>query len=152
MRTAVIRVGVDAAGELTSDRYADGIRQLRGLGYQVVAPPSQTPPGHRREIEVVVQTADPGALADTVAAAAGTAFGTDCTAGVMTFVSRGTDDDVLGVLAGFGLAGVVHRSSTPDGELVTVTLPATEQDRVPESRVHTALVSALNSEVRLVFG
>ena len=36
-------------------------------------------------------------------------------AGVLTFVSRGTDDDARGVLAGFGLTGEIERVAGDEG-------------------------------------
>jgi hypothetical protein len=43
--------------------------------------------------------------------------------GVVTFISRGTDDDARGVLAGFGLEAVeVERLEEDDDEVVRVVL------------------------------
>ena len=36
-------------------------------------------------------------------------------AGVLTYVSSGTDDDAHGVLAGFGLTGEVERAAGDEG-------------------------------------
>ena len=78
------------------------------------------------------------------------AFGTTPAAGVLTYVSRGTDDDAHGVLAGFGLAGEITRSAGYDGwDIVHVTLRKSDLERVPESRIHTALEASLNCEVRI---
>lgn len=66
----------------------------------------------------------------------------DC--GVVTFVSRGTDDDAHGVLAGFGLTGDVSRSRADDGwDVVTVTLQKSDLARIPESG-STALEASLS--------
>lgn len=71
--------------------------------------------------------------------------------GVLTYVSRGTDDDAHGVLAGLGLRGEVARRPTDAGwDVVTVTLRRADLTRVPESRVHTALEASLNCEVVIV--
>ncbi len=43
------------------------------------------------------------------------AFGTCPVPGVVTYVSRGTDDDAHGVLAGFGLTGEIDREPGDDG-------------------------------------
>lgn len=68
----------------------------------------------------------------------------------MTFVSRGTDDDAHGVLAGFGLTGEVERVLGDEGwDIVTVTLRKADLQRVPESRIHTALEASLNCEVHI---
>ena len=70
--------------------------------------------------------------------------------GVLTYVSHGTDDDAHGVLAGFGLAGEIERTPTDEGwDIVEVTLRKTDLERVPESRIHTALEASLNCEVRI---
>jgi hypothetical protein len=70
--------------------------------------------------------------------------------GVVTFISRGTDDDAYGVLAGLGLSGDVERVADDDGwDVVHVTLRKTDLERVPESRVHTALEASLNCEVHI---
>ena len=78
------------------------------------------------------------------------AFGTTPVAGVLTYVSRGTDDDVHGVLAAFGLTGEISRTPGDDGcDVVHVTLPEADLARVPESRIQTALEASLNCEVRI---
>ena len=78
------------------------------------------------------------------------AFGTDPGAGVLTFVSRGTDDDARGVLAGFGLTGDIERVPGDEGwDIITVTLRKTDLERIPESRIHTALEASTNCEVRI---
>ncbi len=70
--------------------------------------------------------------------------------GVITFVSRGTDDDAHGVLAGFGLTADIVRTPGDDGfDIVDVTLREADLERIPESRVHTALEASLNCEVRI---
>ena len=71
-------------------------------------------------------------------------------AGVVTFVSRGTDDDARGVLAGFGLTGEITRVPGDDGwDIVYVTLREDDLERIPESRIHTALEATLNCEVNI---
>ncbi len=79
------------------------------------------------------------------------AFGTAPIPGVVTYVSRGTDDDAHGVLAGFGLTGEITRTPGDDGlDIVHVTLRKADLDRIPESRIHTALEASLNCEVRIL--
>jgi hypothetical protein len=69
---------------------------------------------------------------------------------VITFVSRGTDDDALGVLSAFGLTGDIERTPGDDGfDIVYVTLRDSDLERIPESRVHTALEASLNCEVHI---
>ena len=71
-------------------------------------------------------------------------------AGVVTFISRGTDDDAHGVLSGFGLTGEIVRSPGDDGfDIVYVTLREADLERIPESRIHTALEASLNCEVHI---
>jgi hypothetical protein len=54
------------------------------------------------------------------------------------------------VLAGFGLTGDIARTPGPDGlDIVHVTLGRADLDRIPESRIHTALEASLNCEVRI---
>ena len=78
------------------------------------------------------------------------AFGTAPEPGVLTYVSRGTDDDAHGVLAGFGLAGDIERLAGDDGfDIMYVTLRKADLERVPESRIHTALEASLNCEVHI---
>ncbi len=70
---------------------------------------------------------------------------------MLTFISHGTDDDAYGVLAGFGLTGVIERTPGADGwDIITVTLRSADLQRVPESRIHTALEASTNCEVRIV--
>jgi len=60
------------------------------------------------------------------------------------------DDDAHGVLAAFGLSGEIVREPGDDGyDIVYVTLPEADLDRVPESRIHTALEASLNCEVHI---
>ena len=71
--------------------------------------------------------------------------------GVLTFVSHGTDDDARGVLAGFGVPGIIERTPGDDGwDILTVTLQKGDLVRIPESRIHTALEASTNCEVRIV--
>jgi hypothetical protein len=81
----------------------------------------------------------------------GKAFPTSPIPGVVTFVSRGTDDDAHGILAGFGLTGDIVRTPGDDGfDIVDVTLREADLERIPESRIHTALEASLNCEVRII--
>ncbi|CAN5527718.1 hypothetical protein BH09ACT8_BH09ACT8_62160 [soil metagenome] len=158
MRTAVVRVGVDPSGELSAEQLGAGMTALAELandaGAEVLdADLAALPPG-RREVEVLLAADDrDGALAIALQLC-GNAFetlGAVLVPGVVTFVSRGTDDDALGVLSGFGLAGTIERFPGGDGwDIVEVTLRKEDLTRVPESRIHTALEASLNSEVRIL--
>jgi hypothetical protein len=154
MRTAVVRVGVDGAGELVPAQLRDGMARLRELagaaGIEVVENNLAAMPPQRREVELLIAGDDPAELQRLAVGLCAKAFGTTPVPGVVTFISRGTDDDAYGVLAGFGLAGEVERVPGDDGwDVVHVTLRKTDLDRVPESRVHTALEASLNCEVHI---
>jgi hypothetical protein len=154
MRTAVVRVNVDAAGELTAKELSDGMTQLReladGAGAGVVDNNLPAMPPSRREVELLIAGADPDALKQIAVSLCTKAFGTMPAAGVVTYVSRGTDDDAHGVLAGFGLTGEIARTPSAEGwDVVYVTLRKADLERVPESRIHTALESSLNCEVHI---
>ncbi|MEW2483241.1 hypothetical protein [Mycolicibacterium sp. XJ775] len=154
MRTAVVRVGVDPAGELGAEQLSDGMATLRELlgdrGAEVLDNQLAELPAHRREVEVLIAGNDAPELQAIAMELCAKAFGTSPAAGVVTFVSRGTDEDVRGVLAGFGLSGDIVRSVDGEGwDVVTVTLDKADLARIPESRVHTALEASLNCEVHI---
>jgi hypothetical protein len=157
MRTAVVRVRVDPAGLLTPAQLADGMTTLRGLatpaGIDVLENNLAAMPPARREVEMLMVGTDIEKLqhkAVVLCTQAFGAFGTAPTPGVTTFVSRGTDDDALGVLAGFGLTGEIERRPGDDGlDVVYVTLHKADLERIPESRIHTALEASLNAEVHI---
>lgn len=154
MRTAVVRVGVDPAGELGAQELSDGMATLRELlgvrGAEVLDNQLAGLPAHRREVEVLIAGDDAPQLQTVAMELCAKAFGTSPTAGVVTFVSRGTDEDARGVLAGFGLSGDVVRSVDDEGwDVVTVTLNKADLARIPESRIHTALEASLNCEVHI---
>lgn len=154
MRTAVVRVGVDRAGELAPAQLSDGMARLRELagaaGVELVDNNLSAMPPQRREVEMLIAGDDPDTLTGTAVELCRTAFGTVPVPGVVTFISRGTDDDAHGVLAGLGLSGDIERVPGDDGwDVVHVTLRKADLERVPESRVHTALEASLNCEVRI---
>jgi hypothetical protein len=154
MRTAVVRVRVDPAGQLTPAQLTDGMTNLRGLatpaGIEVMENNLAAMPAARREVELLMVGADTEELQRTAVALCAKAFGTEPTPGVTTFISRGTDDDALGVLAGFGLTGEIERRPGDDGlDVVYVTLRKADLERIPESRIHTALEASLNAEVHI---
>jgi hypothetical protein len=99
---------------------------------------------------VLMAGSDVGQLKRDAVALCAKAFGTTPTPGVVTYVSRGTDDDAHGVLAGFGLTGDITRRAGDDGlDIVHVTLHKADLDRIPESQIHTALEASLNCEVHI---
>jgi hypothetical protein len=154
MRTAVVRLNVDPSGLLTPAQLDQGMSTLLGLadqaGAQVVQAALTAMPAARREVELLIT----GSIVDTVKQTAldlcAKAFGTTPVTGVVTYVSRGTDDDAHGVLAGFGLTGQISRSCDDEGfDVVYVTLRQADLDRIPESRIYTALEASLNCEVHI---
>ncbi len=160
MRTAVVRVNVDPSGLLTAAQLSEGMTALHGLahkaGADVVANDLAAMPVSRREVELLIASDDVDALqalgVDLCAKVFG-ALGASApgpVAGVVTFISRGTDDDAHGVLAAFGLSGEITRTPGDNGfDIVYVTLRESELERVPESRIHTALEASLNCEVHI---
>lgn len=154
MRTAVVRVNVDPASVCTPAQLRDGMAALLGLareaGADVVENDLAAMPAGRREVELLIAAEDSDAARNTAINLCARIFGERPAPGVVTFISRGTDDDAHGVLAGFGLSGDVERTPGADGfDIVYVTLRETDLERIPESRVHTALEASLNCEVHI---
>ena len=154
MRTAVVRVQVDPAGRLTPDRLTDGMTALRALvdaaDIDVLQNNIAEMPPSRREVELLMVGGDAEQLKRDAVALCAKAFGTAPTPGVITYLSRGTDDDAHGVLAGFGISGEITRTPGDDGfDIIDVTLRKADLDRIPESRIHTALEASLNCEVHI---
>ena len=151
----MVRVDVDPTGQSTPEQLTEGMATLRRLagplGAEVIEADLAAMPTNRRQVEVLLAGDNAEALTAAVLNLCADAFGPDVVAGVLTFVSRGTDDDVHGVLAGFDLTGDVHRYPSGEGwDVVEVTLHREDLKRVPESRIHTALEASLNSEVRIL--
>jgi hypothetical protein len=157
MRTAVVRVNVDPAGALTAVQLSQGMTALLGLaderGGGVVENDLAAMPASRREIQLLVAADDVDAAKCTAIDLCTKAFGITPVPGVVTFVSRGTDDDARGVLSAFGLTGEIARAPGDDGfDVVYVTLREADLERIPESRIHTALEASLNCEVHIRTG
>lgn len=155
MRTAVVRVNVDPSGSLTPTQLSQGITALLQLaeesGAGLVQSNLADMPVNRREVELLVGGSDLDAVKQTAIGLCAKAFGTTPVPGVVTYISRGTDDDAHGVLAGFGLAGEISRLPGDDGfDIVYVKLHQADLQRIPESRVHTALEASLNCEVHIL--
>jgi hypothetical protein len=154
MRTAVVRVNIDPEGRFTHAWLREGMAVLLGLageaGVDMVESDLTTMPTSRREVQLLIAAEDADAAKRMAIELCTNAFGGTPSPGVVTFVSRGTDDDAHGVLAGFGLAGEIVRAPGDDGyDIVYVTLREEDLDRIPESRVHTALEASLNCEVHI---
>jgi hypothetical protein len=154
VRTAVVRIRVDPAGRLTGAQLADGMVNLRVLatsaGIDVIENNLAAMPAGRREVEMLMVGGEPEDLKARAVSLCAKAFNTMPEPGVLTYISRGTDDDAHGVLAGFGITGDIERVAGDDGlDVVRVTLRKTDLERIPESRVHTALEASLNCEVHI---
>jgi len=154
MRTAVVRVNVDPSGLLTRAQLSQGMTALLGLvdelGAQVVDNNLAAMPANRREVELLIANDDVDRITHEAINLCARAFDTTPVPGVVTFISRGTDDDARGVLSAFGLTGEVARSPGDDGfDIVHVTLAEADLEHIPESRIHTALEASLNCEVHI---
>lgn len=154
MRTAVVRVNVDPESAFTAAQLREGMATLLELageaGADVVHNDLAAMPAGRREVELLIAAEDGDAARNAAMELCTKAFGTRPVPGVVTFISRGTDDDAHGVLSAFGLAGEIERTPGDDGfDIVYVTLREKDLERIPESRVHTALEASLNCEVHI---
>lgn len=154
MRTAVVRVNVDPESVLTPVQLREGMEALLELSDQVgtgvVDKDVESLPASRRDVQLLIAAEDVDAAKQAAIDLCAKAFATTPVPGVVTFVSRGTDDDAHGVLAGFGLTGEIVRTADDDGfDIVRVTLRESDLERIPESRVHTALEASLNCEVHI---
>jgi hypothetical protein len=154
MRTAVIRINVDPEGTLGTAEIEQGIDYVAAaateLGMRLVSRDLAALPPKRRELQFLTED-DPGAMRRSASELCRNAFGAEPAEGTTTYLSRGSDDDAIGILSAFGLAGDVFRASGEEGwDVVTVRLAAADLRRVPESRIQTALEASLNCEVRIV--
>jgi hypothetical protein len=154
MRTAVVRVNIDPEGRFTHARLREGmvvlLRLVGEAGVDMVESDLTTMPTGRREVQLLIAAEDADAAKRTAIELCAKAFSGPALPGVVTFVSRGTDDDAHGVLAGFGLTGEIVRAPGDEGyDIVYVRLREEDLDRIPESRVHTALEASLNCEVHI---
>ncbi|SOJ57207.1 hypothetical protein MSIMFB_04684 [Mycobacterium simulans] len=148
MRTAVVRINVDPTGVLTPAQLREGMAALLGLTGETGAEVVDS--GRGRDVQLLVASDDIDAAKQAAIDLCNKAFNTAPVAGVVTFVSRGTDDDARGVLSAFGLSGEIVRVPGDDGfDVVYVTLREADLERVPESRIHTALEASLNCEVHI---
>jgi hypothetical protein len=154
MRTAVVRVNVDPGSVLTPTQLEEGMEVLLGLsdeiGAAVIENNLAAMPVGRREVQLLIAADEVDTAKRTAIDLCAKAFSTAPLPGVVTFVSRGTDDDARGVLSAFGLTGEIARAPGDDGfDIVYVTLREDDLERVPESRIHTALEASLNCEVHI---
>lgn len=149
MATAVIRVTIDSDVQLTRDQYEQGLQSLRAIGFEVVAGQSVPPAHPDSEIEIIVEDQGRELPSDTILAHCRKAFRTEPKLGVVTYISRGTEEDARGVLSRFGVTGDVVRQIEHGEEVFVVSIAEATASHVAESRLHTALEAALNAEVRI---
>ena len=154
MRTAVVRVNVDPDNALAPAQLTEGmavlLERVGHVGGDVIMKDLGVMPAGRREVELLIACDDADSAERAAIELCINAFATTPVPGVITFVSRGTDDDAHGVLAGFGLTADIVRTPGDDGfDIVDVTLREADLERIPESRIHTALEASLNCEVRI---
>ncbi len=117
----------------------------------MLVPALEKLPATAREIELIVPGDDPDALrkwAENTCAPLATDG--EVQVGVPTFLSRGTDEDALGVVRGFGIRAELQRLYEDDEEIAVFTVSRADIGHAGESRLHTALEAALNCEVRIV--
>lgn len=157
MRTAVVRVNVDPENALAPGQLVEGMAVLLGLVAEagcsvldVIVKDLGAMPAGRREVELLIACDDVDEAKQAAIDLCARAFATTPVPGVVTFISRGTDDDAHGVLSGFGLTGEIVRTPGDDGfDIVHVTLREADLERIPESRIHTALEASLNCEIHI---
>lgn len=155
MRTAVVRIGVDPSGQLSTAQLRAGMAELATLakaaGVGLVDADLANLPASRREVELLMVGPDADGLQQAALVLCDKAFHGTPVPGVVTYISRGTDHDALGILAGFGIVGQINRIPGDEGwDIIEVTLRKQDVERIPESRIHTALEASLNCEVRIV--
>ena len=137
-----------AARDVPEEAFWRGRAELADMGYELL-PQSPASVWADREIAFVLEGDDRAELTAEALAAARRAYGDGVRPGVATFLSRGTDADVQGVAAAFGVHVDVTRIEEAGAEVVLVEVSAADLQRVPEGKLHTALEAALNAEVRI---
>lgn len=147
MPIAVVRIILDSV--LETVQFAAGVAHLRERGAALVEHTAVHAEHGASELALLRE----GKFADwgdnELLSLCATAFGVPVRLGIVTYLSRGTDDDARAVLERFGISGTVSRDEADGSGDVTVTLARADMRRVPESRVHTALEAALNETVRI---
>ena len=140
-----MRLDPDPDRRLTAERRAAGIRLLASKNIAVRPRPDGP------ELDLILDGTDPDDARVRATAACEQMLGSTPEISSVTFVSRGTDEDALGVVAAFGLHARLERVAGEDEEIAVFTLDAVDRRRVPESRLSTALEAALNCAVRIDF-
>lgn len=155
MRHAVARINPDPEGALPLELVLRVREALRAGGTRVVDTDLSRSLPRRREIELVLADDDPGhvqarALALVRQAMRAVSAPGEPAAGPVTFTSAGTPADALGILRAFGVAGEIGQAPGADPDAAVFIVPEDAFEHVSESRLRTALQSALNQEVTLV--
>lgn len=145
MRKAVVRVNPDPDRSLAAAEIAAGIERLRAEGLAV------RPRDTGSELILTIDSPDAETARTAAATACEQAFGTAPRVGAITFASRGTDEDALGVIERFGVEGGVARVKENGEEIAVFTFTKADRERIPESRLRTALEAALNCEIRIEY-
>lgn len=143
MRRAVIRLDADPERVLSAQDIAQGIRDLEVRGITVRQRLDD------RDLTLTFDGASRESVREHALSACEKAFGTTPALGAVTFASRGSDEDALGVVAAFGVRAHLTRADENGEEVAIFTFPTTDRKRVPESRLYTALEAALNCEIRI---
>ena len=141
----MVRLDPDPENRLAAADRAAGIRLLASKNIAVRPRPAGP------ELDLILTGTDPDDIRSRVAEACEQLLGSTPSISSVTFVSRGTDEDALGVVAAFGLHARLDRIVEDGEEVARFTLDSADRRRVPESRLSTALEAALNCAVRIAF-
>ena len=155
MRHAVVRINPDPAGEIGLERVLAVRDTLRASGAYVVDSDVSRSLPKRRELELVLADDDPvrvreRGLALTREAMLVAGVPGEPVAGAITFTSAGTPADALGIFRAFGVAGDIRYGPGEDEDSIVFVVREDAFVHVSESRLLTALQSALNKGVTLV--
>jgi hypothetical protein len=150
MRTGIVRVRSALADAQPEAEFGQRCAALAERGYQLLPAPLRPAGPALREVAFVLEGDDADALGRLAVAVAREVLADDARVTSVTFLSRGTDDDLRGVARGLGVRVEISRTVEDGEEVIVVGVPAADLRRVPESRLHTALEAASNAEVRIV--
>jgi hypothetical protein len=151
----VVHVNIDPAGTLTLAQLDRVLAEVRSEGFEVLATDLDKVPPRRRVIELLQAGDDAAALRRTakgVCARALAKAGSPTAPRVVavSFMSSGTVEDAVGVVAGFGLEQELDAIRLVDEDVALVRLAAGALAGASPGKLQTALEAALNREVRLL--
>ena len=153
MRTAVVRVQVDPAGRPHADQLSDGMTALRALvdstDIEVLENNIAAMPAGRREVQMLMLGGDAEQLKGRgCIVREGIRYGSFSRRGDLR--QQGHRRRRPRCARRLRSSREITRASGDDGlDIVHVTLRKADLDRVPESRIHTALEASLNCEVHI---